>query len=172
MHDMFWHTSPRRFHSLVTQMPVEKKRIWCIWWSRFSGATPEASCAWNPCLMRLCVLLVFAHGRSLASRTRVMGASCPLERPNTCQGDVSDPWCIVRIKKTEIVPFFDLLFIVFFPLPFSPLILPSPQQSPHWYPSPWVLSPFYSLTIFFWNTEIWVDSICHFCPVSKPLHTS
>ena len=42
-----------------------------------------------------------------------------------------------------ILFFFDLIFIVFFPLPFSPHVPSSPQQSPHCCPCPWVLFPFW-----------------------------
>ena len=40
---------------------------------------------------------------------------------------------------------FYVIFIIFFPLPLSPLIPPSPQKSPHCCPCPWVLLPFCSI---------------------------
>ena len=40
--------------------------------------------------------------------------------------------------------YFYLIFTVFFPLPFSTLVSPSPQQSAHCCPCPWVLFPFCS----------------------------
>ena len=48
--------------------------------------------------------------------------------------------------------FFHLIFIVFFPLPFSPLMPRSSQQSPHCCPCPWVLFPFCSIPqVYYFN---------------------
>ena len=44
-----------------------------------------------------------------------------------------------------ILFFYHIIFIIFFPLPFSPLIPPSPQQSPLCCLRPWVLFPFCSI---------------------------
>ena len=43
--------------------------------------------------------------------------------------------------------FSHLIFIVFSPLPFSPLMPPNPQQSPLCCPCPWVLLPFCSIPL-------------------------
>ena len=45
-----------------------------------------------------------------------------------------------------LIHFFNYkIFIIYFPLPFNPLIRPSPQQSPHCWPCPQVLFPFCSV---------------------------
>ena len=52
---------------------------------------------------------------------------------------------MTKTQFTSFSFFLNLVFIVFFPLPFSPLILPSPQQSPHCCLCPQILFPFCSV---------------------------
>ena len=65
----------------------------------------------------------------------------------------------------EAILLFYLIFIVFFPLPFSSYIPPSPQQSPHCCPCPWVLSlcPSVSLSLSL--------SLSFFCSIPSTVST-
>ena len=63
---------------------------------------------------------------------------------------ISDFCQLSRASIFLFFSFFLVFYILFFPLPFSPLILPYPQQSPPCCPCLWV--PF------------------HFCPMPPPSH--
>ena len=54
-------------------------------------------------------------------------------------------WTSAKASKELFNLKTNLIFIVFFPLPFTSLIPPTPQQSPHCCPCPWVLFPFCSV---------------------------
>ena len=56
---------------------------------------------------------------------------------------------IIHFNKSKLLnfiplshSFFKIFLLFYFPLSFSPLIIPSPLQSPHCCPCPWVFFPF------------------------------